>query len=521
MDSKASVPRIIDIPRVCDPRGNLSFLQRPGCLPFDVRRVYYLYDTPCDSERGGHSHRHLQQLLIAVTGSFDVNVDDGTQVKTFTLNRPYQGLYLPCGLWRTLSNFTSGAVCLVLASDLYDEAEYVRDYYEFRALAEAKIKAETVKAHYPFLDLGKLNEPYRQAMKDAACRVIDSGRYIGGQEVENLEKDIAAMCQVPYAIGVSNGLDALRLILRAYIELGNLKPGDEVIVPGDTYIATVLAVTDNGLKPVFADVDLATSNFTADSLRAVATKRTRAIMPVHLYGRVSWDAELANLVQKKGWLVIEDNAQSMGARSLVPGLFGTHEAGGLGHAAGTSFYPTKNIGALGDAGIITTHDPDLAQAVKALRNYGSEQQYHNQYAGLNCRLDPIQAAMLRVKIPYLGRENKHRQALAHIYDQEINNPAVSKPKMGAEDCIWHQYVVRVKNREDFRSYLSDNGVETAIHYPVAPFDQPCYAEYAAEAKCPNAEIVAAQCVSLPISSCTSEEDAHEIAKIINSYKVKD
>ncbi len=515
MENKGLQPRIIEIPRVCDPRGNLSFLQRPGCMPFDVKRVYYLYDVPCDSERGGHSHRTVSEVLIAVTGAFDVTVENGDGLTKFTLNRPYQGLLLPAGVWRTLENFTSGAVCLVLASGLYDEAEYVREYDEFKAITKARIEAAEAPKRFPFLDLGQANEAYKQALKDAACRVIDSGRYIGGCEVEDLEKEVAELCQVPYAVGVSNGLDALRLILRAYIELGRLKPGDEVIVPGDTYIASVLAITDNGLLPVYADIDLETANITAESVEAVITERTRAIMPVHLYGRVSWDEGLKILAQERNMLVIEDNAQGIGAKSRFVGLYGTEMTGGLGNAAGISFYPTKNLGALGDGGMVTTHDQRLADVVRALRNYGADRQYHNLFAGLNCRLDPIQAAMLRVKLPFLSRENGHRQILAARYDEEIHNPKVEKPQWGVEDCIWHQYVVRVADREDFRQYLKGRGVETGVHYPATPYHQPCYGNY--NANCPNAELFCATCVSLPISSCTSEQDVREIAKIINDY----
>ncbi|MCC8112974.1 MAG: DegT/DnrJ/EryC1/StrS family aminotransferase [Bacteroidales bacterium] len=522
MEPQSVTPYIIEIPRVCDPRGNLSFLQRPGCMPFDVKRVYYLYDVPCDSERGGHSHRRLQQVLIAITGAFDVNVDDGTKVTTYHLNRPYQGLYLPSGMWRTLDNFTSGAVCVVLASEIYDEEEYVRDYDEFKSLSKARrteTKPENKKKHYPFLDLGLVNQPYKQALKDAACRVIENGCYIGGPEVEGFEKEIAQLCQVPHAIGVSNGLDALRLILRGYIELGRLRYGDEVIVPGDTFVASVLAISDNGLVPVFADVDINTKNLDAEAVRRVVTPRTRAIMPVHLYGRVSWNEELGKIVKENQLLVIEDNAQAIGAKSPIPGLFGTSMTGGLGHAAGMSFYPTKNLGALGDGGIITTHDAELARVVTALRNYGSDRQYHNKYAGLNCRLDPIQAAMMRVKLPYLARDNKHRQAIAKIYNDEIKNAAVLLPSYGGDDCVWHQYVVLVEDRDGFRKYLLDNGVETGVHYPRAPFDQPCYEEYA-EADCPNATRICAECVSLPINSSMTEDDAHEIAAIVNSYATR-
>lgn len=371
---------------------------------------------------------------------------------------------------------------------------------------------------YTFLDLGVVNRPYAQDIKKALERVVDSGRYIGGEEVERLEQSVARVCQVPHAVGVSNGLDALRLIFRGYIEMGVMKPGDEVIVPSDTYIASILAVTDNGLKPVLVEPELATYNLDSSLIEQAITARTRAIMPVHLYGRVCWDKTIVDIAHRYGLKVIEDNAQAIGAQSLTDGLYDSCMTGGLGDAAGLSFYPTKNIGALGDAGAITTHDKELARTVAALRNYGSDRQYHNVYAGLNCRLDPMQAAVLNVKLVDIAQECDYRQRLADIYEAYIENPHVIKPlKSVANEQVWHQYVVRVENRDDFRNYMSLNGVETAIHYPTAPHKQPCYKQYS-HLKLPIAEQIAAQVVSLPITRCTSMSDAREIASIINNYK---
>ena len=227
---------------------------------------------------------------------------------------------------------------------------------------------------YTFLDLGEVNREYASAIKEAVCRVVDSGRYIGGSEVEHLESTLAGICQAKAAIGVSNGLDALRLIFRAYIEMGTMAPGDEVIVPADTYIASVLAVTDNGLVPVFVEPDLATYNLDTNLLEQAITPRTRAIMPVHLYGCVCWDEKLVEVARQYNLIIVEDNAQAIGATAPVDGLYGTRITGGLGDAAGISFYPTKNVGALGDAGAVVTQDEHLAQMVRSLRNYGSSVQ---------------------------------------------------------------------------------------------------------------------------------------------------
>lgn len=373
---------------------------------------------------------------------------------------------------------------------------------------------------YTFLDLATVNAPYSDAIKKATERVIESGRYIGGEEVATFEKNLATLCNAPYAIGVSNGLDALRLIIRAYIELGVMHAGDEIIVPSNTYIASVLAITDNGLVPRFVEPDILTYNLDSSLLERNLSYRTRAIMPVHLYGRVAWDDCIANCAKKFNLKVIEDNAQAIGATALADGLYGSRMTGALGDAGAFSFYPTKNIGALGDAGAVVTHDKALADAITALRNYGSDRQYHNIYAGLNCRLDPMQAAIINVKLPHIKEENGYRQQIADIYEQAIKNQAVTKPiRRIANEQVWHQYTIRVTDRDKFRDYLSSHGVETAIHYPTPPHLQPCYrdSQYA-KTSYPIAEKIAAEIISLPITRCTSADDAREIADIINLYK---
>ncbi len=371
---------------------------------------------------------------------------------------------------------------------------------------------------YPFLNLETINQRYNCAIKDAINKVIDSGIYIGGEEVETFEKNISDICNTPHCIGVSNGLDAIRLIIRGYIELGIMSPGDEIIVPADTFIASALAITENGLKPIFVDPNIDTYNINSNTLETSITPRTKAIMPVHLYGRISWDEQLAHIVKKYHLKVIEDNAQAIGATSIDKGLYGTYNAGSLGDAAAISFYPTKNIGAMGDAGAIVTHDSELAKVVSSLRNYGSNQQYNYIYAGVNCRLDPIQAAIINVKVPFINEENKYRQSIADIYEKEIHNEAIIKPlKRINNEVVWHQYVIRTNNREKFREYLLDNGVETSIHYPVPLHKQPCYSQFH-NLNLPIAEQIGNEVVSLPITRCTSFQDANEIASIINNYQ---
>lgn len=374
---------------------------------------------------------------------------------------------------------------------------------------------------YTFLDLAMVNAPYMPRIEEALARVVRSGRYVGGEEVAALERNLAKLSgEGFYAVGVSNGLDALRLTLRAWVEMGKLCAGDEVIVPANTYVASVLAIVDAGLTPVLAEPSLSTFNLDTARLGEYLTERTRAIMPVHLYGRVCWDEELKRFVEANNLLVLEDNAQAIGAVATTDGLFGSRHTGALGHAGAISFYPTKNLGALGDAGAVVTPDPVLAATVRALANYGSDRRYHNIYAGFNCRLDPMQAAVLNVKFPNLEHENLSRRALAEIYRTHITNSAIKLPidATPGEDHVFHQFVVRVDDRERFLKYLEANGVGYDIHYAVPSHMQPCFADLP-HSPLPITERLASEVVSLPISSCTTLRDAAAIAAIINKFKI--
>lgn len=370
---------------------------------------------------------------------------------------------------------------------------------------------------YPFLDLALANGPYMDELKAAACEVIERGRYLHSTQTELFEEEIAALCEVRHCVSVSNGLDALRLILRAYKEMGIMRDGDEVIVPANTYVASVLAISDNGLVPVLCDPREDTMNLDSSLLESLITPRTRAIMPVHLYGTPCWDTALMQAARDHGLRIIEDNAQAIGAKSNIAGLNGTFITGGLGDAAGISFYPTKNLGALGDGGAVVTNDDALATTVRALANYGSDKRYHNIYPGYNCRLDEIQAAMLRVKLRYLEKENETRAAVARAYHDAIDNPRVKAPVIFEElKQIWHQFVVRVENRDAFRAHLADNGVGTDIHYATPPHRQPCYHQLA-HGPLPVTERLAGEVVSLPIAHPITPDDARAIASIINRF----
>lgn len=367
----------------------------------------------------------------------------------------------------------------------------------------------------PFQDLKLTNTPRMEEYVAAATRVLRSGRYIGGEEVEAFARELAELLGAAYCVPVSNGLDALRLIFRAYIELGRLQPGDEVIIPANTFIASFLAVTDCGLTAVAADVD--PSTFCLDFSRLPLSPRTRAVLPVHLYGRPCWDPEAVSDLREQDILVVEDAAQAIGASA------GSLMAGNLGDAAAFSFYPAKNIGAFGDAGAVVTSDPDLARTVKALANYGSLQKYHHELCGLNCRMDPLQAALLRVKLPHVEEITRQRNARAALYSELITNLDITlpSPSQPGTTSAWHQYVVRHPRRDALRRYLEEHGVMTEIHYPVPCHRQPCCASHPllrvpAEGV-PTAEELAREILSLPIAD-VSEEEIARISALLNEFK---
>lgn len=371
---------------------------------------------------------------------------------------------------------------------------------------------------YPFLPLRDINRPYNAEIAAALNDILESGWYLHGKYAAELEQSLARLCSTQHAVACSNGLDALRLILRAYKELGVMTDGDEVLVQANTYIASVLAISDNGLRPVLVDADPSTLNMDFSLLEQRISPRTRAVMVVHLYGAPCWSEALVGIARRHNLKIIEDNAQAIGATSEAAGLWGTHMTGGLGDAAAFSFYPTKNIGALGDAGAVTTNDFALADAVKALANYGSDRRYHNIYQGLNCRMDEMQAAALCVKLRHLDEITAHRRANARAYDSAIANPLITKPQM-LEGNVWHQYEVLVADgrRDDFRNYLADNGVQTDVHYAVPPHCQPCY-PHLADIPLPATERLAGECVSLPIAEHLCEDDILGISNIINNYR---
>lgn len=370
----------------------------------------------------------------------------------------------------------------------------------------------------PFLDLKAINSRHRDELIEAVTRVIDSGWYIRGQELERFEHEFAMYCGTQYCIGVANGLDALTLTLRAWKLQGKLKEGDEVIVPANTYIASILAITENRLKPVLVEPNGVSYNLCTENVAAAITPNTRAIIVVHLYGQLAPMPEIMSLAEQHNLLVLEDAAQAHGAS--ISG----RKAGNWGHAAGFSFYPGKNLGALGDAGAMTTNDIELAEAVRALSNYGSHRKYENIYQGVNSRLDEIQAAILRIKLKSLDRDTARRKTIALAYAQGINNPAIQQPitltssLASLESHVFHLYVVRTKKREALQQHLDAAGIQTLIHYPIPPHQQPAYKNWNRH-DFPLTEAIHKEVLSLPMSPMLNSNEVSHIVQSINQFTI--
>lgn len=390
-----------------------------------------------------------------------------------------------------------------------------------------------------FLDLKKINDSFEPIISIAIKRVLDSGWYLLGNEVKSFEQEYGRFIGTKHCIGVANGLDALRLIFKAYIEMGQMIEGDEIIVPANTYIASILAITDNRLVPVLAEPAINTYNLDISLIEKLITPRTRAIMVVHLYGQACWSLRLEEIANKYNLKIIEDNAQAAGAIiDQGSGLRAQSRTGSLGDAAGNSFYPGKNLGALGDAGAVTTDDDELADVVRTIANYGSKIKYQNLYKGLNSRLDEIQAAILRVKLPRLDADNQRRREIAQYYLDNITNPDIVLPETRNEkretknkklqtlnldylkrdpSHIWHLFVIRSKNREKLQNYLIENDIQTLIHYPIPPHKQMAYKEWR-HISLPLTEVIHSQVLSLPMSPLMTDKEAEYVVEIINNFK---
>lgn len=362
-----------------------------------------------------------------------------------------------------------------------------------------------------FLNLKEINAQYQKELEEACSRVINSGWYIMGEELTKFEHAFASFCGTKHAIGVANGLDALILVLRAWKEQGKLQDGDEVIVQANTYIASILAITANNLTPVLVEPDELSFNLSVKNIVKAITPKTKAILAVHLYGQLSPMPEIMDIANKHNLLVLEDSAQAHGAN--INGKC----AGAWGHAAGFSFYPGKNLGALGDAGAITTNDDELADIIKALRNYGSHKKYENIYVGMNSRLDEMQAAMLSVKLKHLVDETKRRKEISVMYRNGIKNNAILLPSVKDEDMhVWHLFVIRCKHRDALQKHLLSQGIQTLIHYPIPPHKQLAYKEWNSKIL-PLTENMHKEVLSLPLDSTLNNENIGYVIDMINGF----
>lgn len=362
-----------------------------------------------------------------------------------------------------------------------------------------------------FLDIQKINAQYKSELQAAFNRVLDSGWYILGKEVGIFEANFAKYCGAKHCIGVANGLDALILIFRAFKELGIMNDGDEVIVPANTYIASILAITANNLVPVLVEPDINTYNIDVSKIEAKVTEKTKAILAVHLYGKIA-DMEAINVIAKKHQLkIVEDAAQAHGA------AINGRKAGNWSDATGFSFYPGKNLGALGDAGAVTTNDLQLEQTIRALANYGSQIKYQNEFKGINSRLDDVQAALLDVKLSHLDTEIFHRREIANLYLTRIKNSLIKLPTVkNEEEHVWHVFVIMVADRVHFQNYLNEKGIQTVIHYPIPPHRQQAYKELNG-LSFPITEQIHQEVISLPISPVLTKEEAETIISAVNLY----
>ena len=368
-----------------------------------------------------------------------------------------------------------------------------------------------------YLDLKRINDMHDGEIRQAISRVLDSGWYLKGETTCQFEQHYAAYIGTKYCIGCANGLDALTLILRAYIEMGVMQEGDEVIVPANTYIASILAITENRLKPVLLEPSIDTLQIDDTLIEQAVTERTKAIMIVHLYGRCAYIDRIGGICSRCGLKLIEDNAQAHGC------TFAGRRTGSLGDAAGHSFYPGKNLGALGDAGAVTTNDDDLAKTIESLGNYGSSKKYVFDYLGRNSRIDEIQSALLDVKLRYLDADNQRRKDIAARYERELSNPLVRIVQSGREqasrstrDCVYHIFPVLCERRDELQQYLADNGVETQIHYPIPPHKQKCYAEWNT-LELPITEQIHTQELSIPCHQALTDEEVTQIISLLSAF----
>jgi dTDP-4-amino-4,6-dideoxygalactose transaminase len=499
---------MIALPKFSNERGTLCVAEFSQHIGFNVRRFYFMTDVPEGGVRGVHGHKTLRQCMICLKGAVSVDLETRGEHFSFRLDRPDRALLVPPGCWRVVRDFDRGTVVGVLASQEYDATDYLSEYADFRAW-----ESETAAgAEIPYLDLARSVAEVEGEIDGALARVVRSGRYIGGSEVEAFERDFASYCGVGHAVGVANGLDALTLALRAR----GIGHGDTVLVPVNTFIATALAVSRVGAQPVFVDVELDTGNIDPEAAAAAVQPSTRAVIPVHLYGHPADMDPLRALAERNGLFLLEDAAQAHGAR------YRGRPCGSLGDAAAFSFYPTKNLGALGDAGALVSNDPALVRMARTLADYGAEEKDRHLLQGFNSRLDPLQAAVLAVKLRHLDRWNERRRELAARYTAGLADldglilPAVRPWALP----VWHVFCVRIPGgrRDKLRQHLAASGIGTSLHYPTPIHLQPAYGELGlSPGAFPVAERLAEEIVSLPLDPSNREAEIDRVIDCIRNF----
>lgn len=496
--------RLLDVQVIPGDFGSLGVLEASKHMGFEARRVYFLTDLPEGARRGAHAHKTLKQCFVCLRGSVTLEITKGDFRSVLELNDYRRAAVLESGCWLDLRSFSKDALVLVLASREYDESDYIRDFSEFRLWEQGRAADPAV----PYLDLKRTDEEIGLELRQSIDSVLSSGWYIGGPAVAEFERSFASYCGAAEAVGVANGLQALFLVLRAW----GIGPGDEVLVPAHTFIATALAVTEVGATPVLVDVEEDTGLLDVSLVAALVGPRTKAIIPVHLYGHPVDLDPLVELARRRNLLVLEDAAQAHGAR------YKGRRCGSIGDAAAFSFYPTKNLGAVGDAGAVVTHDAALAAKVRQLGNYGASRKYLYAVEGTNSRLDPIQAAVLSAKLRHLDDWNGRRSEHAARYLAGLSDIAgLQLPATRAwADPVWHVFPIRVADgrRDALDEALLARGIGTNIHYPVPVHLQPCYAGRWEEGQFPIAEKLSKTLLSLPLNPTHTPGEIDRVIEIV-------
>lgn len=504
--ASADAPRLVALPRFANALGTLCVAEFAPHLGFSPQRFYFMTEVPAGSVRGVHAHKTLRQAMICLSGAATVALERRGAQFVFRLDRPDAALIVPPGCWRVVRDFAEKTVLGVLASQEYNAADYIHDYAEFRAWEDEAAANRAV----PYLDLARTAADLEGEIAGAVSRVLRSGWYIGGLEVETFERAFATYCGVDHAVGVGNGLDALTFALRAR----GIGRGDSVLVPANTFIATALAVSRTGAEVILVDVEEDIGTIAPRAAAAALRPDTRAIIPVHLCGHPADMEPLRTLADRHGLFLLEDAAQAHGAR------YKGRPCGSLGDAAAFSFYPTKNLGALGDAGAVLSGDAALARTVRMLGNYGAERRDEHRLRGFNSRLDPLQAAVLSVKLRHLDAWNDRRRELARRYRDglgEIDGLVLPAVREWATP-VWYAYAVRVADsrRDALRRHLEAAGIGTNTHYPTPIHLQPAYRDDAPPSGAfPIAEHLAEETLSLPLDPYHS---AAEIDRVIDAVR---